>query len=826
MSTVTVINSYPWLFRALRLDRIIAERVRVFIMTVSFWIVLFSGAAEIISSFFKVSALNGYDDLLLGVSFVSGAVALLFWLVEFFYRSNLVPAFVLEREGIQYTFSVETSRLLMNAEPSVLARDAIESLPIFQSFARLPLTDLLLVRLGIPREAFEIFLNAHAGGVSVLASEFFTKVCDRCDKERTQGIWVSDILAVLMDCDALWNKFLFDAKVTREDFVAAALWVEYQFSEETKRKRWWDRSQLGQISGLGKDLGFGYTYHLDMYSHEVWPGAMKYARETRRREIEALEQALSRSYEANVMLVGEEGSGKHAVLEGLSQKILEGSAPATLEFKRMVMLDYSSITAATKTKGDFEATMIKLLEEAVAAGNIILIIENFEGFLSSIASLGTDGLALLEPYAATARLQIIGLSDPTAYHRDLEPDGKVTKLFEKVDIEQPDANRLLMMVEDAALIIESRARKVFTFQAIKKSVALADRFIQDGAMPEKAIDLLESAASSVAVSKILIYPEDIESVVEKKTHIPTSKAESEERDKLLNMEQLLHERMIDQEEAIRSVSDALRRARSGLKGNNRPIGTFLFIGPTGVGKTETAKALAQVYFGDEEAMFRFDMSEYSQGDGVEKLIGSRDSKIPGVLASRLRERPFSLLLFDEFEKATREVHNIFLQILDEGFFSDGAGKRVSARETMIIMTSNAGANLIIELLRVQKDSAVIKQSIIDEIRTKNIFTPELLNRFDEIVLFKPLPKEELVKVAMLMLKGLTKKLAEQEIIFVPSEELAARVVEIGYDPIFGARPMRRAISDRVEQVIAKKILGGELKRGDTFQFASEDIKNL
>jgi len=345
-------------------------------------------------------------------------------------------------------------------------------------------------------------------------------------------------------------------------------------------------------------------------------------------------------------------------------------------------------------------------------------------------------------------------------------------------------------------------------------------------MPEKAIDLLEQAASATPANQVVITPADIDMVVEKKTHIPTTIAEPEERSKLLHLEEFLEARVIGQSRAMHAVADALRRARSGLRAGTRPVGSFLFLGPTGVGKTETAKALAANYFGGEDAMFRFDMSEYQGADGIEKLIGSRDAHDPGILTSRLREKPFSLLLFDEFEKASREVHNLFLQILDEGLFSDGAGKRVSARETMIIVTSNAGANIIWDLLKEGREVADIEGRVIDAIRRERIFAPELLNRFDATIVYRPLDKAELARVAMLLLQDLTARLQKQEIIFEPTPELAAKVVEIGYDPTFGARPMRRAVADRVEQVIAKKILEGTLKRGDTFRFSVEDIAHL
>jgi ATP-dependent Clp protease ATP-binding subunit ClpA len=454
------------------------------------------------------------------------------------------------------------------------------------------------------------------------------------------------------------------------------------------------------------------------------------------------------------------------------------------------------------------------------------VIENLPGFIKSASELGTALMEILEPALGGSAIQVIAFSDHASYHRDLEPNGKVTKFFEKIDIPEPTPERSLRMIEDVLAVLEPASDKRFMFQTLIRAVDLADRFIAEGAMPEKAIDLLNEAASVAGTGRTLIGPEDIEAVVKKRTNIPTGEAEGKEKEMLLHMEDLLRRRIVDQEHAVRAIADALRRARSGLKSTSRPIGSFLFLGPTGVGKTETAKALAEVYFGDKNAFIRFDMSEYQGEDGMKKLIGGYDVKEPGILSKRVREQPFSLLLFDEFEKASREVHNLFLQILDEGFFSDALGKRVSMRETMIIATSNAGTNLIWELLKEGKEFADIESRVINSIREERIFSIELLNRFDSMIVYHPLDRDQLQSVALLLLDELSRKLEVQEIHFTPTEELASRVAEIGYDPAFGARPMRRAIADRVEQIIAKKILAGELKRGDTFSFSKEDIAGL
>jgi len=366
-----------------------------------------------------------------------------------------------------------------------------------------------------------------------------------------------------------------------------------------------------------------------------------------------------------------------------------------------------------------------------------------------------------------------------------------------------------------------------TYPALVSAANLADRYITDGAMPEKAIDVLERAVTeAVNAGDRFVTKQHAERAVEERTHIPVEKASGEEAKKLLNIEEALHQRVIGQHAAITAVANALRRARTGLHAGKRPIGSFLFLGPTGVGKTETAKALAQIYFGAEDAMMRFDMSEFQGPEGVNKLIGSFETSTPGALANALRSKPFSLLLFDEFEKSSQDVVNLFLQILEEGFFSDARGKRVSVRDAIIIATSNAGSNLIWDMVQQGKDVVALQKEVIDAIRQQGMFTPEILNRFDAIVVFEPLDKEKLREVAKLLLEELARNLKKQEIELVITEELIAKVVEMGYDPVMGARPMRRAIADRVEQIIARKLLEGTLQRGGTLQFTSEEISKL
>src|SRR3989344_155918 len=751
---------------------------------------------------------------ILGVLYITTSFFLAFCFVEFYYRSHLVPFGAVTESGLRVTLAPEAARVF-----SYMGGGFGTDIRVSDFLAALNKTIFLrifLVRLGIAEEDFALSINQKRAVASV-----------RIERLLSEGmLTLSAIFVFCASEDEVLKNFFFQREVKPEILSGAAEWVESEIEECYARARWLLRKNLERIPGIAKDLGYGYTYNLERYASEVLPRSTRFARYARVREIEAVEEALARSREANVLLVGEAGSGKHTVVEGFAGLIYEGRVKPVLEHKRVMMLDAESITARATTKSSYEGVMITILAEAVGAGNIILVIENFPGFLASAREMGADALDILGHYISGPNLQVIALSETGAFHRDLEPNGLVAKLFEKVEMREVESNTVIYMLESSCSELEAATGKVFTYQALVRAEDLARRFIAEGVMPEKAINLLDDAASMLPSENRLVRAEDIDAVVTRRTAIPTAVAEEAESEKLLKLEQLLHEKVINQEHAVSVISDSLRRARAGLGRGRRPIGSFLFLGPTGVGKTETARSLAEIYFGGEEAMLRFDMSEFQGEDGLEKLTGSFEMKEPGVLASRLRERPFGLLLFDEFEKSSHDVRNLFLQVLDEGVFHDAFGRTVSARETIVIATSNAGANTVWELLKEGKDPSEVQEAVIDEIRKEGVLSPELLNRFDAVVVFHPLSPEQLEQVALLLLRDLARQLEKQDVHFVPSRDLARRIVEIGYDKTFGARPMRRAIQDHVEQLIARKILEGTLKRGDSFSLNQAEIDKL
>lgn len=776
----------------------------------------------------------GMSNRILGGAILSGSAFLWFAAFEFYYRSisRAELFFGVPDSGgnrADYLINVRVAEAMECMQIPRSSRIALREMRLYLAGAEA--SRMVFMRLGVLSQELSAFANTAEIGGDVSAEEVCSLLASSATDRRSDTITLQDIMGVFFDLDPALQKFLLSKGLHRKELTGAAAWMESLYDIDDIRMRWWSADYLRTLPGIGVALGYGYTYTLDKYAHEVAaPQGVKTQqhRDVDTEALRALKDGLSRSLEANVVLVGEPGSGKHELLFDLARSIAENRVARPLRDKRLVLLDASALVAGAKTKGDFEALVIKLMNEAVSAGNIILVMENFPEFLDSASALGVDGASLLDPYLEGVAIQVVAIADPARYGRTIQTNTILTKLFEKVDVPEPSDEGVLYVLEDVARALERAQRLLFTYQSLVRAVELADRYIADGAMPEKAIDLLTKAAAKERLGEgyTLITPEDMEHAVEELTRIPVMKAGGKEAEKLLHLEEFLHKRVVGQKEALKAVAQALRKARAGLHAGKRPIGSFLFLGPTGVGKTETAKAVAEAYFGSDRTMKRFDMSEFQGADGLEKLTGSFAAREPGILANALREEPFTLLLLDEFEKSSREVVNLFLQIFEEGFFTDAFGKKVSARDTIIIATSNAGANRIWDVVRAGEDPASLREEIVNAIRQEGVFAPEILNRFDAIVIFHPLAKEHLVAIARLLLQDLAARLKEQDIVFTISEELVQKIAEIGYDPVMGARPMRRAIADKVEEVVSRKILEGALTRGSSFSFTPEEIVSL
>jgi ATP-dependent Clp protease ATP-binding subunit ClpA len=643
-------------------------------------------------------------------------------------------------------------------------------------------------------------------------------------------------VARLVTHDKSLAEFLQRAGVTRETFVAAARWVERRRDADIARRRWWSRERLRSVPSLGEDWSYGGAYALRRFatsmaatpSFAVADLSTPYGKG----EEEALERVLSRTAGANAILVGEDSVSMLAAIARLAKKIASGDVAKPLQHKEVLLLNTEALVAAAGEKSTFEQLVMKLLDEAAEAGNIVLLIENFLAFIESTHALGVDVVTLLEPYLRADSIQLLATSYPDTYHAQFATNTALVALFEQVLVTTPGTALTVRLLQDRAVEREAVAPVFYTEQSLEMIASSAQQYFAYGVMPDKAFDLMfeaeasaidEESPRSVAGGRRCIDRHLVERLITKKTGIPSGAVGGTERNKLLGLKDTLRKRVIGQEVAVEAIGNALLRSRSGIGDKDRPVGTFLFLGPTGVGKTETAKALAAAYFGSESSMLRLDMSEYNTGDALDRLIGSFAENRPGVFATMIREHPYGVLLLDEFEKTTPDVHNLFLQVFDEGMFSDAHGKHVSARNLIIIATSNAGADMVWR--SVGRDGKIVggERALIDAIIGRNIFKPELLNRFDDIVLFRPLDRDALRRIAKLTLEELSDRLQKQGVTLGVSDELVGILAEEGYDPQFGARPMRRAMQEIIEQAVAEKIVAGAVSAGSNVVLTGADL---
>ena len=608
----------------------------------------------------------------------------------------------------------------------------------------------------------------------------------------------------------------------------------------------------------------------------------------REQEIGRLMQILSRRTKNNPCLVGEPGGGKTAVIEGLAQRISGGLVPEGMKEKKIFTMDLASMIAGSKYRGEFEERMKKLIQEVKAAGNVILFLDEVHTIIGAGGAEGAmDASNILKPSLAISEIQLIGATTIGEYRKYIEKDAALERRFQPVTVEEPTKEQCLEILEGLKSRYENHHHVTVEQEALESAVALSVRYVNDRFLPDKAIDVLDEACSKVSLRgfkvpdsieeleqvidnlkvqkeeairegnmteastlhkeqiaaekkldqarnrfqkknkdrQVTVTEEDIAAVVSEWTKIPVQKLAESESEHLRKLEKTLHKRVIGQDEAVTAVAKAVRRGRVGLKDPNRPIGSFLFLGPTGVGKTELSKALAEALFGDENAMIRVDMSEYMEKHSVSKMIGSPPGYVGhddgGQLSEQVRRHPYSVVLFDEIEKAHPDVFNILLQVLDDGHITDSQGRKVDFRNTVIIMTSNAGAQAIIDPKRLGfvtkeekgADYKRMKSNVMNEI--KLVFRPEFLNRIDEIIVFHSLGSDEMKKITGLMCKEITKRAKEQlNITLTIRDSVKKHIVETGTNQKYGARPLRRAIQNQLEDALADAILSGEIKSGD------------
>lgn len=640
------------------------------------------------------------------------------------------------------------------------------------------------------------------------------------EKEALDYIDNLSLLAALFSQSETLKKLLFNKELKEIDLQNIIHWGRTQFSEKEESIPFWKRPTSSLGLGMASIWSGGWTLETEKFTRDITGVVLNKESHYlvgRDKEILQVENVLSRSSKRNIILLGQPGLGKSTIVYSLAAKSTVGSLPESLRFKRFLELDVTSIIASAN-EGGVEQRVKDILVEASNAGNVVLFIPVIENLAGALENGKLDISGLLAGSLKDINLQIIGTSERAAYHQFIEAKPAFSDNFEIIDVNEPSPEEAVKILEEASIKIEKKNHVVITYPAIKAAVELSERYLVDRVLPGKAIDILDETVSAKALGNGgLVEKTDIEKTISEKTNIPVAAAAGDEKDKLLKLGEILHKRIVGQNEAVDSISLAIQRSRTIKRESTRPNGVFLFLGPTGVGKTETAKALAEVYYGSEERVIRFDMSEFNQENSSYRLIGSpqgsSEFKTGGQLTEAVRVNPFSLILLDELEKAHPKVLEIFLAIFDEGRITDSSGRLISFTNTIIIGTSNAGAEFIREEIGKGTTLDKLKLNLTEKLLKEGIFKPEFLNRFDSVIVYKPLTQDEIEKVVLLMIDKLVKRLEKQDITLSLAPEVVTFLAQKGYDPQFGARPLQRTIQDQLEGLISKSLLEGKLNRG-------------
>lgn len=617
------------------------------------------------------------------------------------------------------------------------------------------------------------------------------------------------------------DSLLAHMKLDREDLVAGIQWYEHlrQMLERSK--------QPMRTGGIARDFSFGYIPLLKRFGQnlsEQVGGRMHVELEAHQQALEQLIDTFGSGGRQNAALVGSAGTGKTTLVHAFAERILDAKAkiPANLKFRQVFMLDSAALIAAAPGRGELEGLVMQVLGEAYSAKNIIICLDNAQLFFEE--GVGSVDLTnVLLPILEGGSLRIILTMDEQRFLQIGERNSALINALNRISVAPANREETIAVMRDQLIVFEYQHKVTYMYQSLAEAYRLSERYVHDLEMPGRAIKLLESAASYSEGG--IVTANSVQQAIEQTMNIKVGVASGEdEREKLLNLEDLIHKRMINQVRAVQVVSDALRRARAGVRNENRPIGTFLFLGPTGVGKTELSKALADVYFGGEDRMIRLDLNEYVRPEDVSRLIadGAED---PTSLTAQAMKQPFSVVLLDEIEKAHPQVLTTLLQLLDEGILRDIKNREVSFRDAIVIATSNAGADRIREYIERGYKLQDFEQKFVDELISSNQFRPEFLNRFDEIVVFRPLEKPELLQVIDLILTGINKQMALQKISVSVADDAKELLVEKGYDPRLGARPMRRVVQRAVENTVAKQMLSGDVTPGSTIEITRDQVES-
>ena len=736
------------------------------------------------------------------VGFSALPVMLMFWI-----KNDLV-AIPIGKSG-DFTDLVSTDLLTLLRE-NMAPAELVKVLPKTRSGI------FVMMRFGLPVRFFEEISSYLPAEVEPIY-ETAHAVRDKTNSEKITGaVMLVAIIENLPNYELVLNQM----KLSADDLYQGVIWFNYLNGLVKNSKK------PVRTGGIARDFSFGYTPTLQHFAVNLSSRYTGMADKIQQAEnagiIEQMVQIFTHAGRQNVALVGAYGSGRSSLVSSFAETLLRADTkiPSSLKYRQVYSLDAPSLISAAKGPGDIEHLMIKILNEIYAAKNIILCLDNAHLFFEEGPG-SVDIANLLVPVLEGGQIRIIMIMDDQKFLEISAKNPTLANLLNKIVVNPTDRAETLKVLMDQAPYIEQQKNVIFMYRALTEAYTLGEQYVHDVEMPGKAKLLLEAAASYADGG--IVSDKSVQTAVEKSYGVKVTVVESsEDREKLLNLEELIHARMIDQVEAVSAVANALRRAGAGVKNQGRPIGTFLFLGPTGVGKTELAKTLSEVYFDGEKNIIRLDMNEFVSANDVSRLI--KDGAEDGMsLTAQVMKQPFAVVLLDEIEKAHQSVLTTLLQVLDEGILRDEKNREVSFRDTIIIATSNAGANEIRERIMAGEKIDEVKESLIDQMVASGEFKPEFLNRFDEVCLFKPLSKEDLMQVLDLMIASTNKTLAAQKISVELDADAKQILIEKGYDPKMGARPMRRIVQKTVENIVAAAILAGHATPGSTLKITANEI---
>jgi len=686
----------------------------------------------------------------------------------------------------------------------------------------------MMVRLGISKNALvqkigkamsrEGIESGRGIDLGLESRQIFFYAFEEARLHKRKFVDTMELFIAIIHHDPWVSEIFYDLEIEEKTLQHVIEWIHIQRNLVSEYQQWSQKSRHKPKGIMDRAMTARPSPVLESLAQDYTGVALNggfFPMFGRQKEMAQVMRILT-ARNGNILLVGPAGGGKSTILQGIAERMAAEDMPPQWQDKRFLVLDPGALVANAQGVGAIEGRMLAVIKEVNVAGNILLGIEDIHHLLNMRSTTGSeDAGSILMNALSQGYLQVVATTTTQEYQEFIGTKETFLRRFQVVKIEELDRDDAILVLEAKAGELEYKHKVFFTYAAIEAAVDLSSAFIQDRYLPAKALDIIAEAATYTQNKKgdnSLVSKEEIAEIISEKTNVQVTAITEDEKEKLLNLESIMHQRVVGQEEAIIAIASALRRAREGLRDVGRPIANLLFLGPTGVGKTETAKTIAEVYFGNEKNMIRLDMSEYQDVDALSKLIGHKGER--GILTEAVRLKPFSLVLLDEFEKAHPDILNIFLQVMDDGRLTDGLGRTVDLSNCMIIATSNAATQQIQNGLTAGLKTDQIKNKLMEEVLPR-IFKPELLNRFDNVVMFSPLNFDQVLLITEKMVHKLTQKLQEQRgIVLVVSKPALLEVAKKGYDPLYGARPLRRAIQDTIDDAVAKLLLSEKINRRD------------